>query len=65
VQSKNPLRDLGIVRHVDLGRAGGGHSGPTQDRALWRSFLKLVGRELGRSAFRNSCGRSAFKTIGS
>jgi hypothetical protein len=65
VQAKNPLHDPGIVRHVDLGRAGGGHTDPTQDLVLWRAFLKLVRKELDRGGFRKTWGRGAFKKIGS
>jgi hypothetical protein len=63
VQSKNPLHDPGIVRHVDLGRAGGGHTDPTENLPLWRSFLKMVGQEVERGGFRATWGRGSFKRI--
>jgi N-acetyl-anhydromuramyl-L-alanine amidase AmpD len=61
--SKNPLHQPGIVRHVDLGRAGGGHTDPTQDNALWRAFLKAVQRELDRGGFRKTWGRGKLQRI--
>jgi hypothetical protein len=63
VQSKNPLHDPGIVRHVDLGRAGGGHTDPTEELPLWRSFLRMVGHEVERGGFRATWGRGSFKRI--
>ena len=63
IQSKNPLHDPGIVRHIDLGRAGGGHTDPTEDNALWRSFLKMVAAELDRGGFRATWGKGRFKRI--
>ena len=64
VQSRNPLHEPGIVRHVDLGRAGGGHTDPTTNKALWQSFLRLVRDELKRGGFRKTWGRGTFKRIG-
>jgi N-acetyl-anhydromuramyl-L-alanine amidase AmpD len=32
----------GVCRHADLGKAGGGHTDPTQDLSVWRSFLNKV-----------------------
>ena len=63
VHSKDPLHQQGIVRHVDLGRAGGGHTDPTLDMVLWRRFVKMVGAELDRGGFRKTWGRGSFKTI--
>jgi hypothetical protein len=63
VQSRNPLHDPGIVRHVDLGRAGGGHTDPTEDIVLWRSFLRRVRNELERGGFRRTWGRGRFRRI--
>jgi N-acetyl-anhydromuramyl-L-alanine amidase AmpD len=33
----------GFCRHYDLGKAGGGHSDPTTDPAIWSSFVKRIG----------------------
>jgi hypothetical protein len=62
-QSKNPLHDPGIVRHIELGRAGGGHTDPTEDSTLWRSFLRMVGAEYDRGGFVKTWGRGTFKRI--
>lgn len=62
--SKDPLHKPGIVRHLDLGMAGGGHSDPTEDVGLWNSFIKQVGKELTRGDFRATWGRGTFKKIG-
>jgi hypothetical protein len=43
--------------------AGGGHSDPTQDVALWNSFIKQVGKELKRGGFRKTWGRGTFRKI--
>jgi hypothetical protein len=63
VQSKNPLRDPGIVRHVDLGRAGGGHSDPKTDIAAWRKFLKMVAAEVEKGGYRQTWGKGTLKRI--
>jgi hypothetical protein len=55
--------DPGIVRHIDLGRAGGGHTDPTEDLPLWRSFIKMVNTELQRGGFRATWGKGRFKRI--
>jgi hypothetical protein len=61
--SKNPLHEPGIVRHFDLGRAGGGHTDPTQDLAIWNRFIKMVGNELQRGGFRKTWGRGTLRPI--
>ena len=47
----------GFCRHYDLGAAGGGHTDPTTDLHLWRSFVKLVQAEHARGHFRETWGR--------
>ena len=32
----------GVARHLDLGRAGGGHTDPTRDEAKWAAFVARV-----------------------
>lgn len=54
--SRDPLRTPGVVRHADLGRAGGGHSDPTLDVAAWRRFVAMVRAEHERGGFRPSWG---------
>jgi hypothetical protein len=34
--TREPAGTPGVTRHLDLGRAGGGHTDPTEDVALWR-----------------------------
>ena len=55
--SRRPLDDPGHVFHVDLGRAGGGHTDPTLDSAVRRRFMRLMQRELDRGGFRKTWGR--------
>ena len=62
-RSRNPLHDPGIVRHVELGRAGGGHTDPTQDDRVWRRFVAQVQEELERGDFRESWGRGTLQRI--
>jgi hypothetical protein len=54
--SSDPLRVPGLVRHYDLGRAGGGHTDPTTDARLWLDFVKAVRREYDRDGFRPTWG---------
>jgi N-acetyl-anhydromuramyl-L-alanine amidase AmpD len=56
-QSWYPLTHPGIVRHYDLGRAGGGHTDPTTDPSLWRWFLRQCQREFDRGGFRPEWGK--------
>ena len=62
-QSKNPLWEPGIVRHFDLGRAGGGHTDPTLSPVLWGDFLRRVRYELDRGGFRKTWGKGRLKRI--
>ena len=61
--STNPLSSPGICRHFDLGQAGGGHTDPTMDAKLWRSFLAQVQLELERGHFRKTWGRGTLARI--
>lgn len=61
--SRNPQHTPGVTRHVDLGRAGGGHTDPTQDVALWRSFMGRVLGEFQRGGFRPVYGRGKLHPI--
>jgi N-acetyl-anhydromuramyl-L-alanine amidase AmpD len=54
--SRHPLHDAGVVRHLDLGLAGGGHSDPTTDAVYWRWFVRQVVREYDRGGFREAWG---------
>ena len=53
----------GIVRHYDLGAAGGGHTDPTTDTSLWRAFVKECNHQYARGHFRKSWGQGTFKKI--
>lgn len=50
--ARDPLHSPGVVRHLDLGIAGGGHTDPTTDVALWRRFVAAVRAEHERGGFR-------------
>jgi hypothetical protein len=54
--TRQPTHEPGIVRHYDLGRAGGGHSDPTTDNGLWLRFIADVRAEWRRGAFRPTWG---------
>src|SRR6185369_13546757 len=56
VWSRKPLTTPGVIRHYDLGRAGGGHTDPTTDPVYWRWFLRQVVREFDRGEFRRTGG---------
>jgi hypothetical protein len=47
----------GFCRHYDLGAAGGGHSDPTTDDAVWQRFVDRVEHEVARGGFRHAWGR--------
>jgi N-acetylmuramoyl-L-alanine amidase-like protein len=56
VWSTSPLSKPGVVRHADLGLAGGNHSDPTTDIAVWRRFIERVRAEHDRGGFRPTYG---------
>jgi len=57
VWTKDPVKHPGICRHYDLGAAGGGHTDPTTDDALWVKFVAACAAELERGGFRATWGR--------
>lgn len=61
--SREPTHAPGVVRHYDLGLAGGGHTDPTTDLALWRLFMARVQGEHERGGFRASWGVGAWHRI--
>lgn len=63
VWSRDPLHLPGVTRHLDLGRAGGGHSDPTTDNTRWRGFVALVKSEFDRGGFRESWGTGVLRRI--
>jgi hypothetical protein len=56
VWTRDPANLPGVCRHYDLGRAGGGHTDPTTDVALWTRFVRMVVDEFKRGGFRPSWG---------
>lgn len=54
-------RDLankpGVTRHLDLGRAGGGHTDPTSNLTIWRNFVKQVAHDVEHTGWRPRWGR--------
>lgn len=56
VWTRDPADTPGVTRHLDLGRAGGGHTDPTQDVTLWRRFVARVKAEHEHGGFRPSYG---------
>lgn len=64
VWTRKPLTEPGIIRHYDLGRAGGGHTDPTTDPVYWRWFVRQCVREHDRGGFRDHWGRGALVHVG-
>jgi hypothetical protein len=56
VWTRKPLSVPGVIRHYDLGAAGGGHSDPTTDAVLWRRFVARVKAEYDHGGFREMYG---------
>lgn len=48
---------VGICRHYDLGKAGGGHTDPTLDPKVWNRFIERVTEEAARGNFPDTWGR--------
>lgn len=63
VQSKRPTHQPGIVRHYDLGAAGGGHTDPTLNNVLWNTFLRRVRLELMLGGFRKHYGKGTWQAL--
>ena len=55
--TKTPATIPGVCRHYDLGIAGGGHTDPTTDDAIFASFITMVAAEYKRGGFRKEWGR--------
>jgi N-acetyl-anhydromuramyl-L-alanine amidase AmpD len=54
--TRDPLSTPGVVRHLDLGSAGGSHSDPTTDLDLWRRFVARVKAEHDHGGFKPTYG---------
>jgi hypothetical protein len=65
VWSKDPLNTAGVVRHLDLGKAGNpnGHACPTTDPTLWRRFIRMVAAEVARGNYRKTWGRGRLNRL--
>jgi transposase InsO family protein len=63
VWQRQPLHHPGIVRHADLGRAGGGHTDPTLDVMAWRRFVVECANEVRRGGFRPVWGEGELHRI--
>jgi hypothetical protein len=63
VWQRQPLHHPGIVRHADLGRAGGGHTDPTLDVMAWRRFVVECANEARRGGFRPVWGIGELQRI--
>lgn len=61
--TQQPLSKPGITRHIDLGRAGGGHSDPTTNVTMWKNFVKQIKSDVGRTSWRKTWGRGTLKRI--
>lgn len=61
--STDPSNKPGVVRHYDLGRAGGGHTDPTLDRNLWIDFIRRVAEEHHYGQFRPTYGVGRLERI--
>lgn len=61
--STDPTSKPGVIRHYDLGRAGGGHTDPTLDLKLWRKFIARVADEHAHGGFRPVYGVGELKRI--
>jgi len=63
VWSRDPLNQPGVIRHFDLGAAGGGHNDPTTSLTLWRRFVATVKAEHDRGGFRPVYGVGELRRI--
>jgi hypothetical protein len=63
VWSWNASTQPGVIRHLDLGKAGGGHSDPTDNLQLWKNFVWQVAYDVKNTHWRKSWGRGTFKRI--
>lgn len=63
VYTKKPTHNAGIIFHIDLGAAGGGHSDPTSDPVMKRAFVRAVQKQVDIGGFRRTWGRGRFVKI--
>jgi hypothetical protein len=58
-----PTHTPGVIRHYDLGKAGGGHTDPTTDVRIWRGFMEKVRHEYDLGGFRPTWGEGTLHRI--
>lgn len=63
VWTRDPANKPGVTRHLDLGRAGGGHTDPTSNLTLWKNFLKQVQHDVEHTGWRRTWGRGRFAKL--
>lgn len=61
--SHDPLHQAGVIRHLDLGRAGGGHSDPTSNLTIWRNFIRQIEHDVLHTGWRQSWGRGDLQEV--
>jgi len=64
VWTHQPTHAAGITRHLDLGRAGGGHSDPTPNETLFKNFCRQARYDVEHTGWRSVWGKGVFKRIG-
>jgi hypothetical protein len=63
VWTHDPLHKAGVIRHLDLGVAGGGHSDPTTDVTIWKNFVKQVKSDVQHTSWRKTWGKGKLTPI--
>jgi len=61
--STSPTHKPGVIRHYDLGKAGGGHTDPTLDVRVWQRFIERVTFEHKHGVFRPAYGAGELHRI--
>jgi hypothetical protein len=61
--SRDPQHTPGVIRHLDLGRAGGGHTDPTSNLVLWKNFVRQVDHDVVHTGWRSTWGRGKFLKV--
>lgn len=58
-----PMHMAGLTRHLDLGKAGGGHTDPTHNLTVWENFIRQVHHDVKHTQFRKTYGHGFFHHI--
>lgn len=64
IWSRDPVNQPGVIRHIDLGAAGGDHRDPTTNIVLWRNFVRQVKHDVENTGWRRTWGRGRFEKLG-